>query len=324
MATQPTDTTPAASRAPMVPKPVNVIDGMESRRMFANVEEAAAYLNAESAKYADFNSVPQVIRGMIESTDEEGNISADFDPAIYTPDTRVMVALLANRGEINPATKERGPSTVKAIVVTPVPTLEAILADPAGLEWAQKIIDKELNHVAVRPLRTADDVDTVADQMPLTLADYVTSSRESTGGIMETFNSMFKGIIATVGQKSTAWAKYRLTKSDLKRAMESKAFALEWFPTLEDRGLNAKTGQPFPSLFVMALQLGEREAVKQGLDPAIFRRWLDTRDQKALTVKVAEEESDDFDLDDLAYETPKATDSAAPATPDAAPAAPTE
>lgn len=269
----------AATPAP-AKKPETIIEGMDSRRMFDSPEDAAAYLNASSEKFSDFESATQVINGV----DGEGN----FDKAVYTPDTRVMVAVLANRGE------KGKPSTLKALVVTPAPKIDAILADPAGRAWLDKIIDKELNHVAVRQLRTADDVETVKDQMPLTLADYISSSRESTGGIMETFNTLFKGIIASVGAKSVNWAKARLTKNELKKAMESSAYAKEYYPTLEDRGDK-------PSLFVMAMQLGAREATKQGLDPAIFSKWTETRDQKALAAAQADEESDDFDLDSLAF-----------------------
>jgi hypothetical protein len=155
-------------------------------------------------------------------------------------------------------------------------------------------VDKELNHVAVRLLRTADDMETVKDQMPLTIADYITSSRESTGGIMETFNTLFKGIIAAVAAKSPIWAKARLTKNELKKAFESKAYALEYYSKLEDRGDK-------PSLFVMALGLGKNEAEKRGLDPAIFDKWLATRDEKPLNTKSDDDDADDFDLEDLAF-----------------------
>ncbi len=277
------DIVTGSTQSTPAPKAVSVIEGMDSRRMFDSTDEAAAYLNASAEKFSDFGNHAQVINGV----DADGN----FDPAIYTDSTRVMVAVLANR-----AAEKGKPSTVKAIVITPAPKLDAILSDEAGKAWLSKIIDKELNHVAVRALRTADDVESVSDQMPLSLADYISTSRESTGGIMETFNVLFKGIIAAVASKAPAWAKARLIKSELKKAMESKAYALEYYPNLEDRGDK-------PSLFVMALQLGQREAKKQGLDPAIFDKWLETRDAKPLTTKAddTDESADDFDLDDLAF-----------------------
>lgn len=295
-AAESTGTTAAAPDAPAKPK--TVIENMDSRRMFDTTEEAAAYLNHCAESFADFESHPQVLNGI------DGN--GDFDPAIYTPETRVMVAVLANRGE------KGKPSTVKAIVVTPAPKLDAILDSETGKGWLAKIIDKELNHVAVRALRTADDVTTVQDQMPLSLADYVTSSRESSGGIMETFNALFKGLIATLAARSAPFAKARLTKGEFKKALESKAYALEYYSKLEDRGDK-------PSLFVMAGQLGQREAKNQGLDPAIFDKWLAQRDEKTFTATTTDEDADDFDLDSLAFvDSSNADDDAATTTENAA------
>lgn len=313
MADTKTAATPEAT-AEAEKKAKTVIEGMESRRMFDNAADAEAYLNRCSEQFTDFATVPQIINGMIPVYTTPGDessevVGATFDPAVYTPDMRIMVAVLANRGE------KGQPSTVKAIVVTPAPTLDAILGDEAAKIWlVSKVLDKELNHVAVRALRQADDPESVQDQMPLTLSDYVSSSRESTGGIMETFNTLFKGIIASLAVKSPAWAKARLIKSELKKALESSAYAREYYPTLEDRGDK-------PSLFVMALQLGKREAAKQGLAPDIFDRWAATRDQKALKAASADGEDDDFDLDDLAFEAEAAPeDAAAESAEEAAPA----
>lgn len=296
--TQEAATTTAATES----KPKTVIKNMDSRRMFADGTSALAYLNKSGEDFTDFESIPQIVNGVgIEGEGDDAH--PVFDPEIYTDSMRVMVAVLASRGE------KGQESTAKAIVVTPAPTLDALLADAAAKAWVEKIIDKELNHVAVRALRNAEDVESVQDQMPLTIADYISSSRESTGGIMETFSTLFKGIITSIAAKSPAWAKARLIKSELKKAFESAAYAKEYYPTLEDRGDK-------PSLFVMGLQLGVREATKQGLDPAIFNRWLETRNAKALKT-TTDEDDDDFDLDDVAFES---DDEAKPTDDTAAPA----
>ena len=296
-----TEATPSAA-AP-AKKAETVAESMAQRAIFATPDDAAAYLNTSSERFADFDSVPFVARGM----DDEGN----FDPAVYTDGMRVMVSVLKNRQ--TDAKGEALPSTVKAIVVTPVPSLDSILANAAAKDWLSGVIDKELNHIAVRALRTADDVSTVADQMPTTLEGYISSKRES-GGIMETFDSLFKSIIAVLAKKSPAWAKARLIKTELKKAMESKGYATEYYPALEDRGTQ-------PSLFVMGMQFGQRIAKEQGLDPAIFDRWLATRDAKTLKADAAIA-GDDFDLDDLslddAVDASAATDSVADASPEAA------
>lgn len=291
--------TPAAD-APK--KAETVAESMLQRRVFDTADSAAAYLNTCAEQYSDFDSptAPLVARGL----DDEGN----FDPAIYVPgQMRVLVAVLKNRTK-----DDKGnalPSTVKAIVVAPIPSLNALLNSDSGKVWLDSIVDKELNHIAVRALRQADDVASVADQIPTTLEGYTTSQRES-GGIMETFDLLFKQIIAALAAKSPAWAKRRLIKTELKKAMESKAYAADYYPELEDRGDK-------PSLFVMALQAGQKVATQKGLDPAIFDKWLATRNDK--TLKAVTDESDDFDLDDLDLTDAPAADAApveesAPAT----------
>ena len=267
-------------------KAKTVAEDMTARRKFPNAVEAIAYLSNCAATLTDFDDQVFATQGV--SNDDEGNLV--FDPAIYTPGMDVMISKLANR-------EKGGKSTIKAVVITAAPSLDSILSavpvNPSVREWLEKIVDKELNHVAVRQLRTAADVTTVADQMPTTLEAYISSGRESTGGIMETFNELFKDLIAAFAKRSPAWQKARLTKGELKKALESKAYALEYYPTLEDRADK-------DSLFVMALQLGINAAKKKGLDPAIFDRWLETRDAKAFDIE--EEEEEDFDLDDLESE----------------------
>jgi hypothetical protein len=268
-------------------KAKTIANDMDARQVFANADLAASYLTTVST-YEGFEETPKVIQGFDPDT-------GLFDPAVYTDDMRVLVAVLKNREK-----NEKGealPSSIKAIVVTPVPSLESILANDAAKVWLNGILDKELNHVAVRALRQADDVDSVSDQMPTTLESYISSKRE-TGGIMESFDSTFKLINSTLAKKSPVWAKQRLIKTDLKKAMESKAFASEYFPTLEDRPARKDGGDG--SIFVIAIGLGKALCEKQGLDPAIFDKWLESRNAKTLKDATANEE--EFDLEDLEIE----------------------
>lgn len=276
-----------ATAAASTPKPKTVLEDMDSRRMFDTPELAAQYLNQMGETLSDFASAPMVLKGV----DAEGN----FDPSIYTDSMRVMVAVLTQR-------VKDAPSKVQAIVVTPAPTLDSILANPLGKDWLQKIVDKELNHVAVRPLRApkdGDTLDTLAEQMPTTLEGYVSSQREG-GGILETYNELARGIIDAIAKKSKPWQKARLTKPELKSAMASKAYAAEYYPTLEDRGEGKE------SLFVMALNFAKQVAVSKSLDPAIFDKWLTTRDEATLVSKSDDSDDDgDFDLDSLTFAEPE-------------------
>lgn len=278
-----TETTTAETAVKQKP---TVLEGMTGYRTFDSVDEASAYLNKSSEDYRDFN---EQTFAMVGVNPEDGT----FDPAIYSADSRVRVSVLRNVPRTINGKKE--PTVVKAIVVGAVPTLDSLLSDDAGRAWVQKIIDKELNHVLVRPLREADTSDSDAleaaiSQMPKTRESFITSSREG-AGILETFNELYKAINLTLSEKVNSWAKARLIKSDLKKAMESAAYALEYFPQLEDRG------EGKDSLFVTAIKMGQAAAKRKGLDPAIFDKWLATRNEKAFTSK---DEDEDLDIDALA------------------------
>lgn len=296
MATNATDTATATAESKAA-KAKTVADGdMQSRRIFPTIQEATQYLTASADAFSDFGDYSIAAPGM----DAEGN----FDPEIYNDSTDVMVSVL------------RAGRKVKAIVVAPIPKVTALLDSEEGRKWVDKILHKELNHVAVRHLRDAEDVSTVVDQMPTTLDGYITSGREGGGGILEAYDELYKQINATLGAKLPVWSKARFTKGELKKALESKGYASEYYPAVEDyKGA---------SLFETALQLGVAAAKRKGLDPTIFERWADTRNNKTF-VPGEDEDDDNLDLDSLTdalldNEKGEAADTAAPAAESEAPA----
>lgn len=286
MADEANTTTPAAAKVKTIG------DDMPARRIFGTPDEAAAYLN-QWTECPDWEGTALAAPAVNFETGE-------FDPAIYTDSMNVMVSTLKNKGK------------VKAIVVAPVPKVSVLLDSDAGKAWVEKILNKELNHVAVRHLRDAEDVRNFVDQMPTTVDGYISSER-GTGGIMETFDALYKAIDQALAAKVTAWSKARFTKGELKKALESKGYALEFYPTIEDY-----KGQ---SLFEKALQTGIIAAKRKGLDPTIFERWTNTRNAK--TYEPGDEDEDELDLDNLAdlldeseatAETPVTSEDEAPAT----------
>lgn len=287
--------TPAATES----KVQTVLDNMKTPRFFDSIEDAGVYLAKCQAEISDFESHQFVMNGIDPETGE-------FDSELYGEGTRVLVHVLKTRGtkSKNALGEEvTSPATVQCIVVTPTPALDAIQADSVGNGWLQKIFDTQIVHVAVAPLRGSDNLAVSSKDMPLALADFVTA-RESSS-VTETFDKLFRGIGEAIKAKSPAWAKAKITKPEMRKAFESQAYAQAVYPTLEDRGDK-------PSLFVMAMQLGIREAKKDGLDPTIFDTWLATRDAKAIDDESLTGEEVDFDLDDLVIAKPEAA--AAPAT----------
>lgn len=275
--------TPAAEAE--AAKAKDVLNDMDSRRILANPTDALAYLGKCMADFSDFNNYPVAAPGVSVETDEATDESSlVFDPEIYGDGINVMVSVLTQRGE-----GEGARSSVKAIVIAPVPSFSAILANPEGSAWAQRILEKEMNHVAVRQLRKAESIDEVIDSMPKTLADYISSERG--GGLLQAYEDLWRPIKNNMGKLSRGWKLANLSKKELRRALESSAYATEYYPTLEE----SKQG----SLFVFALNGLIQTAKKQGLDPTIFERWLANRDEKQIDIKAEDDEEETFTLDDL-------------------------
>jgi len=283
------NTTAAAAES----KAKTVIDDMDQRRLFDSTDEAAAYIAKCQEDFADFGSYPVAAAGLTE----EG----DFDPDVYTDEMRVGVYVLTKRGD--------GPNstTVHCIVIAPAPKVTAFLGlteedvasfnNAAGVEWLTGIIDKEINHVTVRQLRKAENAQEIAEaveSMPTSLADFITSGRESTSGILETFNQLWQIIKKGMGAKSKPFALANLSKKELRKAMESASYAATVYPQLETR--TNKKGEP-ESLFVLAATFGQMLAKQESLDSTIFDRMLSQRDEKEIAVADDEE---DFDLEAMA------------------------
>lgn len=304
MATQPNASTTTDSADSKEPKVLTVAKDMRPRMIFDDSDSAAAYIEKCQTDFSDFAGIPTAVVGFTED--------GDFDPEVYTDEMRIAVAKLMERGE------GPGASTVKAIVIYPTPKLEAILSTDAGTDWLTSILEKELNHVAVRNLRKAESESDIAEAiegMPTTVADYITSSRESTGGILETYNGLWQIIKKALGQKFKAWALAPLSKKEMRKAIESASYAATVYPTLELRK-NKKTDEK-ESLFEIAANFGKLLAKEQGLDPAFFEKALANRDEK--TIDVTDDE-DDFDFEaELAKATaPSEDDSGEAATTDEA------
>lgn len=294
--TEETNTNAAATPA----KAQTVIDDMAQRRMFDSTGEAEAYIAKCQEDFADFSGYPVAAAGLTEA--------GEFDPEIYTDEMRVGVYVLTKRGD--------GPNTttVHCIVIAPAPKVTAFLGladedaalftNSAGLDWLTGIIDKEINHVTVRQLRKAENAQEIAEaveSMPTSLADFITSGRESTSGILETFNQLWQIIKKAVGTKSKPFALANLSKKELRKAMESASYAATVYPQLETR--TNKKGEK-ESLFVLAATFGQLMAKQESLDSTIFDRMLTQRDQKEIEVA---DDGEEFDLEAMAAAMAKAS-----------------
>lgn len=275
------ETTTATTEAD---KPKTVLADMDSRKLFDTIEAATAYIEQCQKEFADFGDHPVAAAGF---TDD-----GDFDPAVYTDDMRIAVAVLSERGE------GAGKSTVKAIVIYPSPKLEVILNSASAREWLESVMAKELNHVAVRNIRKAKNAGEIADaieSIPTTVDEFTTSSREVSSGILETYNDLWQIVKKAMGKKSKAFALANLSKKELRKAMESASYAAAMYPALETR--TNKKGDA-ESLFEIAATFGQMLATQNGKDAAIFDRALANRAEKQ--IDLADDDEEDFDLEAMA------------------------
>lgn len=250
------------------------------RRIFATVEDGFTALQKMLNDVEGAADLPLIIAGR----DAEGNI----DSTIYAGN-RTMLAVL-NEKLPKAENEDKGGFRPRAIVMSPLPTLDAILADDTGKEWLAGIIDTQLNNVAFRKLRKLTTLTGGESSLPVTLADFVTSeSAGSNAGIMASFDSLHQAVTKAIEKLSERFKQGKPgKKAVLVQALESAAFALKMFPALE-------TSKAAPGgLFVLWLRLAEQTAKQEGLDPAIFQHWLATRDQTA--AQTVDEDEDEIDL----------------------------
>ena len=277
-------------------KQKTVIDDMASRKEFDSTTDAANYLVRCFNDYADFGEYSIVSpfdssRGVMGfGQDEQGNLV--FDSEIFPESMRVMVAVLTQRGEGS------GSSTVKGIVVSPIPSLETIMESDAGKAWLRKIVSTELNRLAVRPLRPADakiDDPELLDLLPKTLDDYVTSNRGGGSALSEAYEKLWKIIRDAIGKQVKAWKLANLSKKELKNAIQSKAHAAQYYPTLEE----TKQG----SLFEFAAKAMKQTALAQGMDATLFDTWLANRENYTIEAGDEGDEEGELSLETLLLST---------------------
>jgi len=300
----------AAAESPEAPaKAKTVIDDMAQRMVFNDVDAATTYIEKCQADFADFEGYPVAAVGLTED--------GGFDPEVYTEDMRIAVSVLTQRA--NSAMNPTATSRVHCIVIYPMPTLAAILGadvaeftNPAGKAWLESAIETELNHVAVRNLRKAADAQEIAEAvegMPTSVADYITSGREASSGILETYNGLWQIIKKGIGQISKPYALANLSKKEQRKAMESASYAATIYPHLETR-LDKKGEKA--SLFAKAAQFGQMLAAEQGLDSTIFDRMLETRESNV--IDAAEDTAEEFDFAKMAAGLLKKPEATTPAT----------
>jgi len=168
-----------------------------------------------------------------------------------------------------------------AIIVWPVPGIEALATDRQGLEFLADTVNRAAMDQILRPFRNRkpEEFGTAATECPTTIAEFAsTRTRE---GIYKAFTELAPGILSNLRQKFPGVEAFKkMTPAFLRSCLENKAFALDFSEELENKGF-----------WKRIIDLMQASADKAGLSTQVFTLWKETRD--AQTVKSVEDV--DFD-----------------------------
>lgn len=280
-------------------KPITLAD-VPQREVFDSFASAGAYIQKLST-LATLEKVAMSIYGY--EVKDGAFVETTPWPSIDDESMGCMVVRLTKQEEFKEgdATVKRGVN--KAVLVQPVPTLTQLLANDLGKAMVQSVMDKELNHRMVRPVRTADDIQAVLGEMPATLEAYCATTREAGTGGLATFNEYWKSVHDYVADKLERVSIARLRKNDLKKAFENAAWAEHYFPMLEEKGD-----------FVLILSGMITLAQGAEFDTTVLESWLANRDEQTFTGGSDGEGEEALDLGGLMEGLTKPKATATPAT----------
>lgn len=292
-----TTTTQTEAATPAAEAKKATLDLVPDRRIFADLAAAGVALAAIAEQASDFANVQIVAPGA--TFDAEGNFVPEA--AEWTADSHeIMLAPLATKAVKDSDGKVTKPARLIALVLSPIPTLDALTADDKGLAMVAEVIRKELNHRAVRKLRTAENVLAAATEMPLSIESFATSQAGGTATGLVAFDEHWLLYSQALAKKVPAWAARfpgGKGKAAIRGAVENAAKAQALFPELESFG---EAG----SLFVRLLQGVINKATAASQDTTLLQAWLDTRDQQTYDAATDAAEAVDFDalFDDMGSE----------------------
>lgn len=274
-----TDTNTTAA-APAAESKKTLAELLPTRRTFKTLEEAGVALAAIANDAADFESVPLLAPGAGFNDDGDFIPSA---PEWTSPTHEIMLTTLGTKAVRDKDKNIVKPAVTLGLVFCPIPTVQAALDDEKAAAELLEIWRKEMNHRAVRKLRSAENMTAAVAEMPLTLDSFVTS--QSGGGTsgLAPFEKYFKTYSETLASRVPAYNKRfpkGAGKAAIRAAMENAALARALYEELEAAGL-----------FARLLGAIINRARADGMDTTLLQAWLDTREQQ--TYEVAAIEIDD-------------------------------
>lgn len=241
------------------------------RKVFESLDDAKAAFEAASTAAGD--GIIKLAAPDAVFFDGEGKNAKRIDGI------NAAVAVVGTRQRDESGKMSNG---IKAVVLFPIPSTEAFLANANGESWVAKVIEKEASHVAYRGLRNAETVEEFESEfgaMPRDVDAFVSSHTRGGGLDTDAFDEMWPQLRQQLRQAMPKVADLLPQKQEVLRAIRSKPYALEAYNKLETAG---KSGE---GLFVYIAQKlieaapeWEVDGKPKEIDASAIQAWLDNRE----------------------------------------------
>lgn len=212
--------------------------------------------------------------------------------AVATGDAKeAILGLVA--AQVKVAGKTENETVYKCLLVSPLFDTDAILASgDAGKDWVAKIIEKETAHVQFRPIRNAEDGESLEDyavRVPTTISDLVTAASRDKIDV-EALSLLWPYFRAYVkAQKDSgnkvAEGTLRFLPGDkaiatVSKALRSASWAKRNTKELEDVGFWAEIGGVLVQMAQAPIPdpTPEDANATRTVDASVIADWLKTRD----------------------------------------------
>lgn len=245
-------------------KPEVVVDGKTIPAVSAWDQVNAVYADA-SGKTEEFYGLPILMT-------EKGIQEA----------ARICVATLGTRDK---DTKVNG---LKAVTIFPIPGIEDFLSTPEAAEFVKKLVEREAADVIFGNLRSAESIvqlQTAFNGIPVTVAEIITTSRESSGIDTDAFDVMWTPFRTGVLKvKQPTLEKMLPQKPEVIKAIRSASYALAnpKLRAIEEKGLFVKIAA---AMVAMGPSMQDKTGKSTPVDTSIIQDWIDDRANQHISFK---------------------------------------
>lgn len=259
---------------------VETIEDLPARQFFDTLDLCGPIL-AEYQKVAH-EGIEFVVIGYDAATNETKT-------ELYDPATMRTMLFRLTRNQTFKVEGEEKPITKKmtvAVIVSPVPRVDALTARPDGQSYLEHLFETEAQHRAARPFRECkSNFASVSAEAPHTIEQYIEGTKkDSGGGLLASYNDFFSSCNGQFKKKIDAYNRAKITKADLRDALSCTGFAEHRYTHLESVGF-----------FVQMLNYFVKWAEKNSVNPTLANNWLASRDAANFVVPSSDTVANEMD-----------------------------